>query len=484
MKTKNMFLNRFITLSMVIALLLLPVGVTLSVKAESIQGITYNSISIAKCNTTSAPTDCQAIYNGFNNRYYTCVRYGWKVSGGNPVIDNAYLFTPTNFQTAKHRPVLYYSGHGTKAGVINGNINIASATASWDKSTSIKAFLMHACHQMDKGQGNALKYAQLMKRTNIQVCTGFHEQSSAGYHRQTAEEIIRLANAGNSVKYSWQYGVENTESRAQYNKWGYLVYNASIQYYRFPDFPGSTYPLAPNADIILARKGLSNFIFTNASLAAGTNSSIADVPLYISVTSGTNKEVQSESMRESDVNDYYVLVNDLQVDKAMVDASVKESLQKDTINDMVCVVSPVILCSVDTEEEKYGEDKITEYVYTYYNAYNGIPISDSFVKKFADKDGIYTTTINKKSPTIEVLGSKNSGRNFISEADALNTAIKSIDGIMSKTDINFAVKHYIPVDGAENTYKLMYVIELMDGSVYYVDAENAQVMDVQTLTVK
>lgn len=476
---KTITWKRLIKIFLTITLLIFHFCFTLSAKAASY------SISVAKGNTNSVPSDCMNIYNGFNanSNYNTPVRYGWKIVNGKGVKDNANPFIPNHFQTASCRDILYYSGHGTSGGIINGNINVATATAYWDKTRNLKAFMTHACYQMDKSGGNALRYAQLMKRTNIQVCTGFHEQSSAGNHDKTANEILRLANAGNSIKYSWQHGIEATEGRAQFNKWGYLVYNASIQYYRFPGFPGNTYPLAPNANIILARKGLANFIFTNASLASSDDSNAMDIPLYISATLDANKGVQSESMRESDVNDYYTLTNDFQVDKAMIDISVKESLQKDSIDDMICVASPVILCSVDVEEEKYGEDKITEYVYTYYDTYNGVPISDSFIKKFIDQDGIYTTTIAQKNLLVQDFV-ENNGKSIISEVDALGMAIKSIDAINDKSDVNFSMKFYIPMDEDESVYKLMYVIELMDGSVYYVDAETAQVMDVQTLTVK
>ena len=97
--------------------------------------------------------------------------------------------------------------------------------------------MLAACFQLDSSIMHY--YARAMRASSVRAIAGYHERGPGHPTDVTiAENFFTYANAGNSVKYSWQYG--NTVANT-IHPWAVLVYtHNSNEYYRIPGFPGNT----------------------------------------------------------------------------------------------------------------------------------------------------------------------------------------------------------------------------------------------------
>ena len=205
---------------------------------------------IAQGNTTNA-SDCNVFYNGMKARYGSANVLAAGFTVGSDTVDMSNIASVTNFKAAKNVHVLYWSSHGSSYPRLNaggpkefesGN----TAYVHWCDSTSnpLKVAIFAACYQFD-GNANRSRWANnVMRRCDLRAMAGYHEKGPAHQiDRDIAAEYLSLANAGNSVWYSWEHAnAISTKGK----DWLVLVYyGEGRRYYRMPGFPGNTYP-APN----------------------------------------------------------------------------------------------------------------------------------------------------------------------------------------------------------------------------------------------
>lgn len=205
---------------------------------------------IAQGNTTNA-SDCNVFYNGMKARYGSANVFAAGFTVGSDNVDMDDIASVTNFKAAKGLHVLYWSSHGSSYPRLNakgpkefesGN----TAYVHWCDSTSnpLKVAIFAACYQFD-GNTNRSRWANnVMRRCDLRAMAGYHEKGPTHQiDRDIAAEYLSLANAGNSVWYSWEHAnAISTKGK----DWLVLVYHGEgRQYYRMPGFPGNTYP-APN----------------------------------------------------------------------------------------------------------------------------------------------------------------------------------------------------------------------------------------------
>ena len=449
---------------------------------------------------TNEENDCRAAENGLldSGSYTTTsiVETGWTYNDRNSSSMDQIRANATNFLYSKLYDFAYYSGHGGRTGGIAtlntvprdpssasgtySQFNVAEtlgvnsstwrADSEWTSTDKLRVLMLAACFQLDSSIMHY--YARAMRASSVRAIAGYHERGPGHPTDVTiAENFFTYANAGNSVKYSWQYG--NTVANT-IHPWAVLVYtHNSNEYYRIPGFPGNTYSTpSSNAAVYRFRSGLTGSEVVSYSKAAKSDA----VPLYITVSEPVTRAgigVAFEN-RES-----ISATADLVVDTATADALVKQALGSDRFSDLVCVQTPVYRDAVDIETGGAvdGSETVVERVYHYFNTYNGIRISDASIVVGVDANGIYAVENYWK----EASGGNTaeyarviSRRELISETAAL-ASLSSAE----HNDFNLLRSSlvYAPIEENSSTYKLAYELISTDGRITYVDAANGAVVN-------
>lgn len=444
-------------------------------------------------NTVRA-SDCHAIYNGLMSRY-TINTVGWTWNGTNSYSENYQRATANDFLQAGQYTFAYYSGHGSRTdGIPKLNANASSTygayspfdvsallgvnTSDWRNSCSwkdwgeINVLMLAACYQLDS---SIVKYyARAMRASDIRAIAGYNE--SAPVHEtdtNIANQFISLAEAGNSVWYSWQHANWNTTNG--YQPWAVLVYTENAnQYYRIPGFPGNTYP-TPSANAAVFRYA----DFLDGPSAVGFSSSpvvpeniSAEITLSFSNSSSPTFVTQREVAESGNV----MQSSELFESKIVVaDEYVSNILSNDNLSNSVCMEESVIREEVDPDDGIVeGTAQTVEKVYTYYNTYNGIKILDDFIKVGVDCNGVNTVLNNwRELSNNEVAACAETTFTPLLASNALDIALSNANANADGEIISQMLAYY-PI--GNGTYRLCYEY-IIDGSVYYIDAETGDYLN-------
>lgn len=453
---------------------------------------------------TAEEDDCRATVNGLldsgSYALQSISTTGWHYSSRNASeIYPAMLVSATQFSRANNYSLAYYSGHGGKSSagypVINYNsssdkkidvaatLDVATAswrtTCKWKPSDNIRVLMLSSCSQLDS---SIMKYyARVIRASGIRAIAGYHE-TSPGHDIDVAiaNSFFSYANAGNSVKYSWQYG--NTFGSTIY-PWAVLVYTEnSNEYYRIPGFPGNTYATpSSGASIYRFRSGMNGSqIVTTANQSADIVNSDS-MPLYITVT---NRNDLIEFNGREPISHEYGISPDtsMPVPLFMQDNEIGSTVMASLSSNYQCVQTPVYRDKVDLDGSVIEEtETIVEYIYHFFDTFHGIKIADSSIVIGVDADGIYSVLDCRKS-VMSAAAQMDSAAN-VTSADliSVNTAILSLDGTddFDNFELQRSELVYAPVEsGSTTTYKLCYQLLGTDSRIAYVDAANGNVLDI------
>ena len=146
-----------------------------------------------------------------------------------------------------------------------------------------------------------------------------------------------------------------------------------------------------------------------------------------------------------------------------------------------CVQTPVYRDEVDLDGESVeGTETVVEYIYHFFDTFNGIRIADSSIVVGVDADGIYSVLDCRKN-VVSTAAQMDSTANVTSaNLISVNTAILSLDGIDDYDDFELQRSElvYAPIENGSTTYKLCYQLLGTDSRIAYVDAANGNVLDI------
>lgn len=452
---------------------------------------------------TNEEDDCRATVNGLldsgSYALQSISTTGWHYTSRNTSeIYPSMLVSATQFSRSNNSSFAYYSGHGGKslAGypVINYNsssdkkIDVAATldvatsswrtTCKWQPDDNIRVLMLSSCSQLDS---SIMKYyARVMRASGIRAIAGYHE-TSPGHDIDVsiANNFFSYANAGNSVKYSWQYG--NTFGNT-IHPWAVLVYTEnSNEYYRIPGFPGNTYTTpSSSASIYRFRSGMSGSqIVTTANQSTNMGNSDS-MPLYIVVTDRT--DLIEFDGREPIAYEYGISSDaTMATTLSMQDNEIGSTVMAALPSNYQCVQTPVYRDEVDLDGESVeGTETVVEYIYHFFDTFNGIRIADSSIVVGVDADGIYSVLDCRKN-VVSTAAQMDSTANVTSaNLISVNTAILSLDGIDDYDDFELQRSElvYAPIENGSTTYKLCYQLLGTDSRIAYVDAANGNVLDI------
>lgn len=446
---------------------------------------------------TNEEDDCRATENGLldSGNYTTTsiVETGWTYTNRTTSSINTVRATATNFLYSNLYQFAYFSGHGSRSSgiptlnVTPSNPSSASGTytpfnvaqtlgvnsstwrtdSNWSTSDSLRVLMLAACYQLDSTIMHY--YARAMRTSNVRAIAGYHE-SGPGHSTDVtiADNFFDYANDGNSVKYSWQYG--NTFGSTIY-PWAVLVYTENYnEYYRIPGFPGNTYTdPSSQASIYRFRSGLTGSEIVNYSRTISENESL----LRYATVVASNRSVEQFSNREPISSSI-----DLPVNTSITDSYVANALGRNTIDDLVCIQTPVYRDEINIEDggSVPGTEKVVERIYHYYNTYNGIRIADASFVLGVDSNGIYTANNYWKDVALPAAVADSECvkvGDLISERTALSSIPTSSrdEFVLLRSSIVYA-----PIASESSTYTIAYELISTDGRLAYVDAVTADLL--------
>lgn len=492
--------------SMVLALMMI-LSLTITGFAEEIPEVpaaiasTYNTAFIMQGNTDDEG-DCRATVNGLiaSGSYIvqSISTAGWHYTDSNTSeIYPTMLVSATQFTRAKNYTFAYYSGHGWKrnnlpiinyvnggatteievANVLGVNTSSWQSSSIWQPTDSLRVLVLSSCLQLDS---SIMKYyARAMRASGIRAIAGYHDRSpGTGVDTYIANSFFSYALDGNSVKYSWQYGNTFADSIAP---WAVLVYTENgNEYYRIPGFPGSSYhPPSSTATVYRFRSGLSGSEIVTTSTQTGTVLNTEGLPLYLSLVPRTDlieydgREPVSLGSSISS-NSSVSLVNATQDDiGAIVTNALPANYQ--------CVQTPVYRDEVNLDGGAVaGSETVVEYIYHFFDTYNGIKIADSSIVVGVDADGIYSVKDYRKNVANTAVPMDVSVTVTNTDLITSNTALSCLDNVEEFGDFELLRSElvYAPIEDGSTTYKLCYQLLGTDSRIAYVDAATGAVLNI------
>lgn len=207
-----------------------------------------------------------------------------------------------DFKDAKNYDILYWSSHGSSSDSVSPQLNVVkgppfysgnTAYSDWRGTNKLKVVLLAACYQLDGDPYRARWANNIMRKTNIRVICGYHDQAPAANDDKIAKKFMDLCAAGNSVMYSWK------NANSAYSNGGnycILVYNeGNRQYYRLPGFPGNTYADPdPNSTKIYRYTSVTNG--GNISMSSAANVSNITVPYTLNMAGSACRQFNPASL--------------------------------------------------------------------------------------------------------------------------------------------------------------------------------------------
>ncbi len=451
----------------------------------------YTTAIIMQGNTYSA-SDCGLFYTGLlNNGYSDFSTPGWTYNNSVP---NQTRVTDSQFLGAKNYTVAYYSGHGSKSGAVptlnavpsdssqnygsSSPFNVATTLGvsgsnwqtdcEWSSSDQIRVLALAACYQLDSSI--VLYYARIMRASGIKAIAGYHESApGTGTDDNITSDFISYAEAGNSIWYSWKTANNNNG----YQPWAVLLYQSNNNmYYRLPGFSGSTY--SPPSSTASVYK-YASFLTTPeiVSTSAKSSSGISDLPLTIYATETDGYVGSSEDVsREPVITD--VSIPD---DESIVLEALGKILTYDQIASTNRLDSSVVRQEVDPDKGVVEDSStIIERTYWYYNTYESVKITDSFMCVSVDAEGVNYIGDKWKDFDFEIAENESKDKtDYITESEAISAAKTEAGNIYDSSD--FIVYNcelaYTPI--GNDIYRLCYEVISSNGTLY-IDIESGDVI--------
>lgn len=492
--------------SMVMALMMIS-SLTITGFAEELPAIpaaianTYKTAYIMQGDTESE-SDCRATVNGLIDSGSYIVQSisttGWHYTDRNTSeIYPTMLVSATQFARAKNYDFAYYSGHGgwdsdlhpvinyysssdkqiDVAETLSVNTSSWSTSCIWQPADRLRVLMLSSCSQLDS---RIMKYyARAMRASGIRAIAGYHDISpGTGVDTYIANSFFSYALDGNSVKYSWQYG--NTFSDSVAN-WAVLVYTEnSNEYYRIPGFPGNTYTTpSSTATVYRFRSGLSGSEIVATSNQAGTVLNNEGLPLYLNVVPSTDLiEYEGREpvsyVSSISANTTATLVNTAQDEIGTVVTNALPANYQ-------CVQTPVYRDEVNLDGGAVaGSETVVEYIYHFFDTYNGIKIADSSIVVGVDADGIYAVKDYRKNIANTAVQMDMSANVTNTDLITSNTALSCLDNVEEFGDFELLRSElvYAPIEDGSTTYKLCYQLLGTDSRIAYVDAATGAVLNI------
>ena len=225
------------------------------------------------------------------------------------------------------------------------------------------------------------------------------------------------------------------------------------------------------------RSGLSGSQIVTTSNQTGTVLNNESLPLYLNVVPSTDL-IEYEGREPVS----YVYSISAKASTSFVNAT------QDDIGTIVtnalpanyqCVQTPVYRDEVNLDGGAVaGSETVVEYIYHFFDTYNGIKIADSSIVVAVDADGIYAVKDHRKNianANVQISASVN-----VTNADLItsNNALSCLDSVEDFVDFELLRSElvYAPVEDGSTTYKLCYQLIGTDSRIAYVDAVTGVVL--------
>ena len=346
----------------------------------------------------------------------------------------------------KSRRIKYWARHGTDRGRLYGNGNCkanvdiySKKNFSWSGSNLEFVFLA-TCNQLTKeGSNPAKKYAKAMRGDKaVRVICGYHDTAPSIGDDYVAEQFIKFAKTGESVKSSWIKANEYVYNKMKLtgcSHYAVLTHSGSSQYSRLPGMPGKKYarPGKDSKKIIRFRKGVDgNEVIVKSSKNAKSTSEVPEYKLK-----ATNVKFNAKKKCDDVIfKDGYTLATDVgEIKNKEVDFKKSKliNLTKNYIKDNIesnynidienenIVIEPITMSGVD---DAIGSEVTIAYNVRVEGEYEGIPIDDNKYSVIIDSEGVKFSYLNWNK--MQKKKSNNVVENYSEAVDKLNT-----DGIDS-----------------------------------------------------
>lgn len=355
----------------------------------------------------SGKSDAKIMYKGIIN-------YDSKYSGtykeGNDVSNS-------NFYS-KSKTIKYWASHGNNSGCLWGTgeckvgIDIFNdkSTFSW-KGSNLEFVFLAACNQLNKeGKNPVKKYAKAMIGDKaVRVICGYHSYAPGYADYMVANQFLKYAKTGESVKSSWikanEY-VYNVKGYTNAKNYAVLTHSGNVQYSRFPGFSSTTYPRPDSSSkkIIRFRRGVESGenIISSMSLK---KKSINNKIQFCKLKAKSVKVNVKKKCKDMVFHDGYTIstdVGEIVSNKIVMsrDELYKESTSYFTknlnfdenvikLNEDDMIVAPIVSSDACTDEE----ETTVAYSVQFENTYKGIPIQGDGYNVIIDAKGVKYTSV-------------------------------------------------------------------------------------------
>ena len=390
-----------------------------------VSAIFANSVSVAAGKTigvykntnysTSKGSDAKTIYNGVKN--YDSAYTGESLEKGSVTKAKFYDKTKT---------IKYWSGHGMSDGTLFGDNSVSvdifndKASFSW-AGGNLEFVFLAACNQLNKENKNPVKeYATAMRGNKaVRVICGYHSYAPAAGDNLVAQNFIKYAKTGESVKSSWIKANEYVNTTLGYTNaanYAVLTHDSNVQYSRFPGFSGNTYtrPGSSSKKIIRFRRGVTSgeTILKSLSLnkrkrglsviKGGDN--ISEIPTYSLKKEDVKFKVDS-SCKDIVFNDGNMMSlsgGEIGSSKSIMSKQeiyeqcaeyITENIQNNDsleLNEENAEIVPILMDNALLE----GEDVVVGYSVSYSHNYDGYEVEDDSCVAIVDNSGVKFTALN------------------------------------------------------------------------------------------
>lgn len=227
------------------------------------------------------------------------------------------------------------------------------------------------------------------------------------------------------------------------------------------------------------RSGLSGSQIVTTSNQTGTVLNNESLPLYLNVVPSTDlieyegREPVSYGSSIS-ANATATLANATQDE---IEAVVMNALP----TNYQCVQTPVYRDEVNLDGGVVaGTEAVVEYIYHFFDTYNGIKIADSSIVVGVDADGIYAVKDYRKNIANTAVQMDMSANVTSADLITSNNALSSLNGVDEFADFDLLRSElvYAPIEDGSTSYKLCYQLLGTDSRIAYVDAATGTVLGI------
>ena len=413
-------------------------------------------------------------------------------SGYTTEYKNPSKVTASDFWSKNHT-IKYWSSHGYNTGVVSGasnnvEIDIFSQPFSW-AGGELEFVFLAACNQLDGSNKNPRsRYANAMIGNKaVRVICGYHEGAPASIDAQVADQFIKYAKTGESVKSSWILANKHFSDQGySTNVYCVLTHSGNVQYSRFPGFPGSTYTRPGSSSTKILRFSSANPNGTEQAYGLRESAELANIeiptyvlratPIQLNVTDNMNMTVLRDEnnlmMVGAEIGDQQLNITEAeaaerckeQLNNAITNYS---EINMDTAMESV---TPIVMAEVNLDGGNEKEVTVA-YDISFKNTYDGLEIM-----------GDYMTGIIDDSSTVYLAGNWNEMEKVdmmqrsavVDYNTAYNQVIQNVASFAdvtrsSDSDVVSNTKLAFVLNESTGYYEPTWVFSMEDASVYGVN---------------